>query len=231
MLLPGIYRVLVWRVRHLRSQGRDAEALSAVLRYVRRRATDSEGWVLLGECGLSIGATNTLVRELPTGIALHPSDPRLRFLLIDALASQRRYEEAEAIRADLIALDPDSFFPYLAGVLLASRQGRWADAVSAGGAASARIPDNWPWASWQLGLMLADVPGGEEIARRSLEAATARLPHASSMYPLAHLRLAAMLGSDDPARAAEHERIARRHWMARQSPEELLHTVRRRPPE
>lgn len=211
MWLPGLHKVVRWRIGRLRRRGASPEKrLGVAASYARLRRRDPNAWVLWGNMLIRHRRFAEAERALRQGLILHPtSDPDIGWLLARSLTNQSRFEEAREVLAEQVRVFPDSRLPWLGLAEVALRERRWDEGKGFIAESLARTSPTDVGGKYEAAILLSPIPGERARAIQLIEEAMeGGLPdHAGS-----HLLLGALLELEEDEDARRHLDQAEALW-------------------
>jgi len=203
--LPGLHRLIGRRVYRAFTRGDPAAAERIASRFRRYRPGDPMSWVHLARVLIRTSKARDAEPLVRTGLRIHPDSLALWVELANSLNRLKRHEEERELWQELIRRFPESSEPYAGLALRDVEDAHYEDSKRAIDAALLRNPP--PLVLAKLAYLLLFVPD-ERARAEDLFERSATLSNDSVSHVFAGL----LLEAQDPRRAAEHLRLARKHW-------------------
>jgi uncharacterized protein HemY len=209
--LPGLYKVVRWRIERLRRKGATFERrVMVAANYVRLRPADPHGWIMWGNMLVRHGNYAEAERVLRQATTRHPrAEPVIGWLLARSLTNQDRLEEARELVTEQARVFPKSRLPVIGLAEVALRERRWDEAKGCIEDALARTAPTDVGGTYEAARLLALIPGERARAIGLIrEAMEGGLPPNA----LPHLTLGILLEREGDSDAQKHLREAESLW-------------------
>ncbi len=211
MRVPGLHKVVSWRLGQLRRRGASLERrIDVAERYARLQPRDPYAWAIWGNLLARNGRYEEAERVLRRGLELHPhAFPAIGWLLAKSLTNQSRFPEARAVLDEQVRAFPDLPLPRLGLAEIELVEHRWDIAKTLIDEALERTSSGDAVAWYEAARLLALVPGERTRAIGLIEdAMQAGLPSWSDP----HLVLGVLLELEGNQGADEHLEQAEALW-------------------
>lgn len=169
MWLPGLYKVVQWRIERMRRKGATFERrVMVAANYVRLRPGDPHSWIIWGDMLIRHGNYAEAERVLRQAMTRHPeAEPAIGWLLARSLTNQDRLEEARQLVTEQARVFPKSRLPTIGLAEVAIRERRWDEAKARIEDALERTDPTDVAGTYQAARFLALIPGREGTRDRA----------------------------------------------------------------